>query len=60
VPEVVGVATDHRRIERLLEQEYRIACPRGHVSLEPAATTPTVYCRSCGCAYDYDDLRDRS
>lgn len=52
--------TDHRRIERLLEEEYRIACPRGHISLEPAATTPTVYCRSCGRAYRYEELRDRA
>lgn len=54
------MAADERRIERLLEEDYRVACPQGHVSLEPAATTPTVYCRSCGRAYRYEELHDRA
>jgi hypothetical protein len=50
---------DQRRVGHLLAEEYRVECPRGHVSLEPAATTPTAYCRSCGRSYDYAELRVR-
>lgn len=47
---------EQRRVRSLLAEDYRVTCPRGHVSLEPAATTPTAYCRSCGRSYHYDAL----
>jgi hypothetical protein len=53
------MTADQRRLRSLLADDYRVACPRGHVSLEPASTTPTAYCRSCGRAYDYAELRVR-
>lgn len=39
--------------------EYRMACPAGHTSLQPAETTPTAYCQICGQAYPFDELVDR-
>lgn len=56
---MIVVAADEREIRRKLDEEYRMACPRGHTSLHPAETTPTAYCKTCGRAYDFAALRDR-
>lgn len=40
-------------------EEWRIACPEGHVRLEPATATETAYCESCERSYRWDDLVDR-
>jgi hypothetical protein len=40
-------------------EEWRVACPRGHVRLQPAAETRTAYCESCGRSYDWAALADR-
>lgn len=48
---------EEARVGALIADGYRVSCPRGHVSLEPAATKPTAYCRSCGRTYDYAELR---
>lgn len=53
------MTVDERAIRRKLAEEYRMACPRGHTSLHPAETTPTVYCKTCGRAYGFDELLDR-
>lgn len=52
--------TDEAAVRRKLDEEYRMACPRGHTSLRPAATTPTAYCKTCGRAYGFDELVDRT
>jgi hypothetical protein len=41
------------------DEDWRIACPRGHVRLQPADSTPTAYCESCERSYDWDALVDR-
>lgn len=56
---VIAMADDDRAIREKLDEEFLMACPRGHTSLRPAETTPTVYCKTCGRAYEFDDLHDR-
>lgn len=58
-PEVVRVSEDEQAVRRKLDEEYRMACPRGHTSLHPAETTSTAYCKTCGRAYDFAELCDR-
>jgi hypothetical protein len=41
------------------EADWRVACPRGHVRLEPAQETETAYCESCERSYEWDTLVDR-
>ena len=41
------------------EDDWRVACPEGHVRLQPAASTATAYCESCGRSYDWDALVDQ-
>ncbi len=53
------MSTDEGRIRERLAVDYRIACPEGHTSLEPARTTATAYCRTCRRSYDFDELVDR-
>ena len=40
-------------------EEWRVACPRGHVRLVPAVAVETAYCESCGRSYDWTTLVDR-
>lgn len=40
-------------------EEWRVACPAGHVRLEPAREAETAYCESCGRSYDWAALVDR-
>jgi len=42
-----------------LAEDWRIACPRGHVRLQPAVERETAYCESCGRSYDWGALVDR-
>lgn len=53
------MSTDAVRIREKLAAEYRMACPEGHTSLDPADTTATAYCQICGRAYSFDVLVDR-
>lgn len=41
------------------EEQWRVACPAGHVRLEPARVTETAYCESCERSYALDELVDR-
>lgn len=41
------------------EADWRVACPRGHVRLEPAQETETAYCESCERSYEWETLVDR-
>lgn len=41
------------------KEDWRVACPEGHVRLEPARATETAYCESCERSYDWEDLVDR-
>lgn len=52
--------TDDHRIREKLVTDYRMACPRGHTSLQAAETTPTAYCQMCERAYAFEELTDRS
>jgi hypothetical protein len=56
---VVSVTAERQELREKLATDYRMACPRGHTSLDPAATTPTAYCRSCGQSYAFETLVDR-
>ena len=40
-------------------EDWRVACPEGHVRLEPARETETAYCESCERSYGWDALVDR-
>lgn len=42
-----------------LAEAWRVACPEGHVRLDPAAEAETAYCASCECAYEWTALVDR-
>lgn len=50
---------DATAVRKKLAREYRMACPHGHTSLQPAETIPTAYCQTCGRAYSFDELRDK-
>lgn len=41
------------------DEDWRVACPEGHVRLEPATATETAYCESCERSYGWEDLVDR-
>lgn len=66
---MIGRATDQREVaERAndeavsrdaFDEEWRVACPEGHVRLEAATVTETAYCESCGRSYGWDALVDR-
>jgi hypothetical protein len=53
------VGSETPAIREKLATDYRMACPRGHTSLDPAQTTPTAYCRSCARSYAFEALVDR-
>lgn len=42
-----------------LAEDWRVACPRGHVRLQPAVASETAYCESCGRSYEWAELVDR-
>lgn len=44
-------------LEARLADGWRIRCPNGHVDLQDQRGR-SVYCKSCGRAYPYDDLVD--
>lgn len=50
---------EQREIRQKLQQEWRMACLKGHVSLE-LQMVPSVYCLICERAYAYEELVDRS
>jgi hypothetical protein len=41
------------------DDDWRVACPEGHVRLQPAASTATAYCESCERSYAWTALVDR-
>lgn len=41
------------------DDDYRVACPHGHTSLQPAETTETAYCHQCSRSYSYEELVDK-
>lgn len=53
------MAPEATPVREKLATEYRMACPHGHTSLQPAETTPTVYCQMCERSYAFAELVDR-
>jgi len=49
---------DRVAIERQLDEDWRMVCPKHHHRLQRQAG-PTVYCEGCGHAYRYEDLIDK-
>ncbi len=41
------------------EDDWRVACPEGHVRLQPADSKATAYCESCDRSFAWDVLVDR-
>lgn len=46
-------------VRAAFDTQWRVACPDGHVRLEPATQTATAYCETCGRSYDFAALVDR-